>query len=631
MPFFWKRNSHISLLALIMATLLPAFSYGQKTIYIDELKEGTLFFMMDRCQFAFATNTDQPVSDLDVEGLDWFEVDRDRYHNFGRPKGKLWMRFSVTNDSDHETELAFIFGNHTINEIALYHHTESGPQHLHTTGSGYPFSSRPYPFFTYVFPLQFDSKEVKEYLLSVDAKGELMVFMPLMLVPQQLKLQNDRSYTALGIFIGIIVICGAFNFFLFLFLKERIHLLYALYAIVAIWCLTSMVTMDFQFFFPDHPQFIYPSRFSANFLYLVFLLLIMQRFLRQTAKNSKMYWPTIVFIIANAVCFLLEWIFGVPRWPAAWSDIHYSVLRMVHFCSFLVIFLSCIEKIRQGYRLAWLFLCAVLVLLIGGVLTIVNTLGWLDWHTILMPPTPLAMGMVIEAMIICFGILYRYHLLKREKERLSLELQDHKLTVAQEILRVEEEEKERFAQNLHDDLGGNLAALKVAIQRLKVERKVADHLNILVDTTSDMTRRIAHDIMPPEFEKTELNQLLSAYFNRLSSTGNIRFHFIADEIDGYFTKQQTLMIYRILLELSTNIVKHSKATEATIQLNSYDDYIEIMVEDNGIGFDLSTCKKGMGLRNIESRILFFHGSHAIDSGESGTTIIITLPTQRHDL
>src|SRR5690606_35834461 len=117
-------------------------------------------------------------------------------------------------------------------------------------------------------------------------------------------------------------------------------------------------------------------------LYQVFLLLIMQRFLRQTAKNSKMYWPTTVFIMVNAACFLLEWIFGVPRWPAAWSDIHYSVLRIIHLCSFLVTLLSCIEKIRQGYRLAWLFLCAVSFLLVGGVLTIANTLGWLDWHTI---------------------------------------------------------------------------------------------------------------------------------------------------------------------------------------------------------------------------------------------------------
>lgn len=615
------------MLLLIVAFGFPLFSYGQEAIDIDEIQETELFFMMDRCEFAFANDSGQDGGVLDTDKLDWFKVDKDRYQNFGRLKTKLWMKFSVANTTDQEKELAFIFGNHTINEIVLYQYTDSGLAHLHTTGSGYPFSSRPYPFFVYTFPLQFEADETKDYVVSIDSKGELVMFMPIMLSPRHLKSQNDRSYTAIGVFIGIILICGIFNFFLFISLRERIHLLYALYALVAIWCLLSMVTMDFQFLFPDHPQFIYPSRFSSNFMYFAFLLLIMQLFLKQTADNSRMYWPAKVLIAVNVLCVALEWGIGLPRWPSGWSDMHYNVLRTVHLLNFLIILWSCVEKIRQGYRLAWVFLSALLVLIIGGVLTIINTMGWLNWHTVLMPPSPVAMGMTIEAVIICFGILYQYHVLKQEKERLSQELQHQKLTVAKEILRVEEEEKKRFARNLHDELGGNLAALKVAVQQLEIEKKIADRINALVDRTSIVTRTIAHDIMPPEFERTALDELLSGYFNQLSLTGKIHFSFVSDKINGYFNKQQELMIYRILLELSANIIRHSKATEATIQLISYDDYLEIMVEDNGIGFDLSSTKKGMGLHNIDTRISYFHGSMIVDSGEKGTTIIITLQKQ----
>lgn len=628
MRYSQKNGDYVGLFLLIGAFFFPFFSYGQQPIHIDELQSKDIFFIMDRCEFAFSNDTGQQESVFDAAELDWFSTDRTRYQNFGRPKTKLWMRFSVANSANYERELVFVFGNHTINEVTLYQYSDSGLHHLHTTGSGYPFSSRPYPLFVYAFPLQFEANETKDYVLSIDAKQELTMFVPMMLSPKQLKYQNDRSYLSIGTFVGIVLVCGVFNFFLYVLIRERIHLLYALYALVTIWCLLSMVTMDFQFIFPDFPQFIYASRFSSNFLYFAFLLLIMQSFLGQTATNSKLYWPAKVLIGVNVVFFMLEWIAGVPRWPVEWSAIHYNALRTVHLFNLLIVLLSCVEKIRQGHPLAWLFFSALFVVIVGGVLTIVNTIGWLDWHSVLMPPSPIAVGVVIEAVMICFGILYRYHLLKQEKERLSQELQHQKLSVAKEILRVEEEEKTRFARNLHDELGGNLAALKVAIQGLGIEKPTADRLNVLVDRTSEATRTIAHDIMPPEFEKTALDRLLAGYFNRLTLTGTIQFDFLSDEIDGHFTKQQELMIYRIVLELSTNIIQHSKATEATLQLISYDEYLEIMVEDNGIGFDLSSSRKGMGLRNIEARILYFHGSLTVDSGERGTTIIITIPKQQ---
>lgn len=79
-----------------------------------------------------------------------------------------------------------------------------------------------------------------------------------------------------------------------------------------------------------------------------------------------------------------------------------------------------------------------------------------------------------------------------------------------------------------------------------------------------------------------------------------------------------------MMELTANILKHSHADEATVQLICYEKNMEIMLEDNGKG--IQTNKNGgIGFRNIQSRVNYLHGEIRIDSSEHGTTIIIQIP------
>jgi two-component system, NarL family, sensor kinase len=89
-------------------------------------------------------------------------------------------------------------------------------------------------------------------------------------------------------------------------------------------------------------------------------------------------------------------------------------------------------------------------------------------------------------------------------------------------------------------------------------------------------------------------------------------------------------LYRIIQELISNILKHSKASEVSIQLLKKVARLNIVVEDNGIGFDIDQIKnkKGMGLKNIESRVDSLKGEFNIDSGKgAGTTITIEIPVK----
>ena len=78
------------------------------------------------------------------------------------------------------------------------------------------------------------------------------------------------------------------------------------------------------------------------------------------------------------------------------------------------------------------------------------------------------------------------------------------------------------------------------------------------------------------------------------------------------------------MELTGNILKHSGATEATIQFIYFDKHLEIMVEDNGVGFSGSQSN-GIGLKNIQTRVNYLSGNMKIDSGANGTTVMLQVP------
>jgi signal transduction histidine kinase len=94
-------------------------------------------------------------------------------------------------------------------------------------------------------------------------------------------------------------------------------------------------------------------------------------------------------------------------------------------------------------------------------------------------------------------------------------------------------------------------------------------------------------------------------------------------------EQIEISVYRIILELINNVVKHANATKATVQLVKYPDYINITVDDNGKGFETGRAtdeKKGIGLGSVAARVEFLKGKMDIDSMPgSGTTVVIDIP------
>jgi signal transduction histidine kinase len=607
----------------LLLSVVSLVSTAQSPIEIKNLDKEEHRFILDEISILTDTSRQEDKNFIISDSASWHPIHQKTFISLGASTSKFWLRFSLVNSDRVDHEPMLVLANHVIRELELFVNKNGELYSLGETGADYPFNSRPYPFLVFVYPLKIEPGAVKNYYLRINNKGSASQFSLILFSKRELHEREMRIYSTFGLFAGIVLIVSLFNLFLFFVIREKIHLLYFFYSLSVIWILMSLEGLDFQFIYPGHAAYYIPGRACSLFLSIGTLLFVMQSFLRQTAANSYVYKP-VAFLKWFCLCLS-----GIAASIVISDSLHSFIGTVYHLfytitpiVAVALILISCIEKIKQGYRLAIFYLVAVSVFLAGMLFSVLTVMGLIN--VLPMPPTVLEAGLVIEAVIISFGILYRYNFFKKEKEALAKQLLEQKLNVGRQILQAQESEQKRIAADLHDELGGNLAALKMTLQSFHLPGNQASTLNKLVDTASTNARHIAHNLMPPEFENTSLQELLDKFYLRLNAEGKINFRFYSTESKYHFNKQDELMIYRVIMELTNNIIKHAEATEASIQLIYYDTHLELMAEDNGKGF-VEEKSDGIGLKTVRSRIEYLQGKLNIDSTNRGTTVMIQVP------
>ncbi len=221
-----------------------------------------------------------------------------------------------------------------------------------------------------------------------------------------------------------------------------------------------------------------------------------------------------------------------------------------------------------------------------------------------------------------------------QKQRIADLEQKNKLLALNSMIEGQESERLRIAQDLHDGLGGLLTTVKAHFNA--IEREIAnikeiniyEKTNQLIDEACVEVRRIAHDMVPYSLKMNGLEGVLSDIRQTVLGKGiqcDIDIHNVNEEVLG---EQKVVMIYRIIQEVVNNALKHSGASHMLIQLVGHEYGLNVMVEDNGKGFDVNQLLqgKGLGLKSIESRVKYLEGNMNIDSTPNqGTTINIEIP------
>jgi signal transduction histidine kinase len=135
--------------------------------------------------------------------------------------------------------------------------------------------------------------------------------------------------------------------------------------------------------------------------------------------------------------------------------------------------------------------------------------------------------------------------------------------------------------------------------------------------------------MPATLSRLGLVAALQNLFDKITLFSGLQIHYTVHGFSGRLDETTEIMIYRMVLELVNNVVKHADANSITVQLIRYTDHINVTVEDDGTGFDLERVRKqgeGIGLSNITSRMESVSGKILIDTLEGqGTIVVLDIP------
>jgi signal transduction histidine kinase len=485
---------------------------------------------------------------------------------------------------------------------------------------------KPYPVRSVSFPFEISEGETKFLLVKAQSTNTDVLYLDQDIATPEDFLQWEIKYSSLvNRYYGFFIFALLVNLLLFLFTRSSIYGWLSAYILF----LLLYNINDFNFdvlIFPDSffEKFVLVPKFTWIMGATATSLVVFNLFTSQRKYFPVLFNISSIFIKVLGLLIPLTIVLHLLM-----EDHQHPVLVSMRFCSYIILasamayqivnllYIS-FKKNRAG--LFFLFSSGPLILsaFIYFFYLLTSTSVFIIW------PSNVVVASCYEVILLTIIFIYDYRNKNIDRNRLLQEslMAERKTSAA--ILTTQEQERKRIAEDLHDELGSRLAALKLRLQKTGLTEDELDPLIGIIDQASADTRNISHNLMPPEFERTTLKDLLSNYYEKLSAESNTIFHFHSSGNCPYLSKSDELIIYRMIMELTGNIIKHSGASEATIQMIDYSDQLEIMAEDNGKGM-ANQANDGIGIKNIQSRVNYLGGTLKIDSGKGGTTIMINIP------
>lgn len=249
------------------------------------------------------------------------------------------------------------------------------------------------------------------------------------------------------------------------------------------------------------------------------------------------------------------------------------------------------------------------------------------------------MGTLISVMIIGGVILIReifFSLKKAETDRVKSERR-----VLHAIINTEENERKRFAKDLHDDLGPLLSTVKMSISALSnritdpVDKEIINNANHIVNEAINTIKDISNILSPHVLSNFGLVSATNSFISKVNKTKTLNINFSSNIGKERLNNDVEVVLYRAICELIHNSVKHSGASTVEIGLNKHGKFIILQFNDNGRGFDMEKVEnsenRGMGISNIETRVRSVNGMFFQDSAPGrGLQVLIRINIAKNE-
>lgn len=548
--------------------------------------------------------------------------------------GTYWFALPVKNDTTYTLPLLWSFYQNNLGYV-LYDITDTAnPVYLDSTLSSWPLAKRKIKLRGSSFKIDLPAQIFKLFLVKVYILNSEGIYLPTDLTTtEDVYLWEIDNAFLMGTFMGYFTLICLFNIFLWLFLKAKIHLWHSLYVFMIIFYSLTENMYD-VLYFPDwfYPTFNKLPKLFFLSLSLFFGMMVFQDFTKQKLRSPKYY--TFFKYFKNAILILCILLFFCSFIFSGQSLILTSLRISTDAALYLslIAMLTClIYGIYKKDKLVVAYLIAIIFLLIAYL-----DLAFVDvfkFRLTYFRPGNILIGLAIEITLLTAFFIINIGTTQKRNLSMLKKKNNENLLLTKNIITIQEHERKRIAEDLHDDIGATLSALHLHISNIPAHilstspelQKFYGISLLLASKAAADVRGISHDLLPKDFAELGLFAILQNRIFELNTTNEISFTLITDGDEIKINNTFSVTIYRIINEIISNIIRHSQAQKALIQILINGADIQIIAEDNGIGINTRKTKNGIGMKNIYSRVEFLKGKLNIDSSIKGTTIIIVLP------
>jgi two-component system, NarL family, sensor kinase len=249
--------------------------------------------------------------------------------------------------------------------------------------------------------------------------------------------------------------------------------------------------------------------------------------------------------------------------------------------------------------------------------------------------------LALTISLIIFIIFHQRKVIKYQMTLSKLEYEQQKMLLNASI-KLQEEERQRIAADLHDDAGPLLATARLYLNENLVNMDKTTQLQSIynakqiIDDTIQLIRNISHSLMPPTLKNFGLESAVNDTFQKISGSGNLnassRFHDYKERLPT----DSELIVFRVIQELINNILKHSNASFIHLTQNSNGNKFYIRMHHDGKGMTqadferLTKSSAGLGLKNIQSRLKVLQGKIFFEKDPSQTYYKVTIELNREE-
>ncbi|AWV97899.1 sensor histidine kinase [Arcticibacterium luteifluviistationis] len=533
--------------------------------------------------------------------------------NYGHLRKALWVKLTFENKTDIAQKFYISSDQVILEDVRFFSKTAEG-WNIEKSAWGLAASKKKTDSYLHAFPLEFLPKETKTYFVRIRNQYQVVRY-PIHIFSEVQFYQHSNFYVFLdGLVIMALITSILYVFYNLIFSrKDRILIYYMLYAV------NFLAFYAIRIASPTHIAEAHPP--LLNYFVTIFIFISTYAFvkfgIRFIDPDKEDKHPIIENIID--VFFVLAILASLfPKYSDAQA---LNTIKLIFFTGSIayLIWYMCM-RFRKSLLSRIYFFMGMPLIVSGLVEGLTNVFG------ILKVPNQFfeafRMSIVIEMLYILFAYIYREKILTAQ---IQSKLRETELELLRSKIDSQEAEQKRISGDLHDDLGGTLSTLKRLIfDNLigNVKEIEANKIKKLTQKAADDLRRIAHALMPPEFEISGLTESVKELLkNNNSEKKKIQFlqHGKAHKLHSSIE----LNIFRIVSEIIQNINKHSKATKVLVQFIWSENELTMMVEDNGS--DFKEAHSGLGMKNMKMRAEYIGGFINFDSNGLESTITLEVP------